>query len=158
MKSIKNFFTRLRRINDNPQQTIDELSWTLILVSLICVLLLLITGLHRFTFFSWIPLILAYTRTFSKKKQVRFVENQKFLTAIKPISLLFQKKTTARQLDGLHYYFGCYSCTQPLRMPKKTGHVKVTCPKCNHSFVKKTPRGYVDKIRTKLAQSADRVA
>jgi len=143
MNFIKKFFRKMK----NRSLAMDELSFFLICIALIVSIILALLRLHLFVLLAWLPLFIAYWRSYSKNRLQRFKENQIF---IKYFSFSFVSscfKTLSRRLmrKETHIHFKCKSCTQQLRIPKKTDHIKVTCPKCNYSFVKKTIRGYMNK-------------
>jgi len=111
----------------------DELSLFLITIAFIAAILMIFLSLYRYIFLTWILILLAYWRSFSKNRTKRLKENQTF-TKVNPLV-----KDTPEDVE--YGYLNCKECDQLLRIPKRTGHIKVTCPKCNHSFVKKTMRG-----------------
>ena len=117
----------------------DDLSLFLITIAFIAAIIMIFLSLHRFIFLTWILIIIAYWRSFSKNKAKRSKENQTF-TEVNPFI-----KNIPR--DAYHTFFNCKKCAQLLRIPKKTGHIKVTCPRCNHKFVKKTIRGRVKFLK-----------
>jgi len=147
---IKNFFTNFFRRLKNGQLAIDELSLFLILFAFIAVIFMMLLNLHRFTFLAWLPLLVAYWRSLSKNKTKRYKENQVFIKYFYPANSFVKNTYRGVTVKKEHTYFNCKKCVQQLRIPKKTGHIKVTCPKCNHSFVKKTFYGHTKNLRKKL--------
>lgn len=75
---------------------------------------------------SYILLIWAMIRTFSRNTYKRYQENRKFLLLLDRIK------------DREHRYFTCPRCRQPVRVPKGKGKIAITCPKCREKFVKKS--------------------
>ena len=147
MSSVKNpfrsFFHRLK----GGKLAIDELSLFLITVAFIASIFMIFFNLNRFIFFTWLPLLIAYWRSFSKNKAKRSRENQIFTKSYYPL-VSFCKNTSRRVTSKkVHIYFNCKKCTQQLRIPKRTGHIKVTCPKCSHAFIKRTIRGHVSRLK-----------
>ncbi len=53
-----------------------------------------------------------------------------------------QKKREQRQreqrFDPNYVYFNCPYCNQAIRIPKRQGKVKITCPTCKNKFIKET--------------------
>ena len=75
---------------------------------------------------SYILLIWAMIRTFSRNTYKRYQENRKFLLLLDRVK------------DREHRYFTCPRCRQPVRVPKGKGKIAITCPKCREKFVKKS--------------------
>ena len=122
-------------MSHKKKPAMDELSFFLIAIAFIAAIFMIFLNLHRFIFITWLLIIIAYWRLFSKNKVKRSKENETFIK-VNPLI-----KTTHH--DTEHVYLNCYNCTQLLRLhiPKRTGHIKITCPRCNYSFVEKTIRG-----------------
>lgn len=116
---------------------IDPLNKTMIVTSLILLFIANFGSLWPLRIIAYGLFFFAYYRVFSKKIYVRSNENQKFLRwklkYTKKIQL-FQDKLKQRKT---YRYFRCTECKQQLRAPKGRGQIKVTCSKCQHSFVKK---------------------
>ena len=79
-----------------------------------------------FTLLSYVCLIIAVFRCFSRNTYKRYQENRKFL-------MFFQ-----RLKDREHRYFDCPRCRQQVRVPRGKGKISITCPKCKEKFIKKT--------------------
>ena len=90
-------------------------------------------------FFGWLPLVAllltttsyilmiwAMFRTFSRNTYKRYRENSRYLRFLEKIK------------DRKHRYFDCPKCRQPVRVPKGKGKIAITCPKCKERFIKKT--------------------
>lgn len=109
---------------------VDELSWALVIVGLILSIIGAFVGIAIvatiLTLVSYICLILAIWRMFSKNVDQRHAENQKLISLWKRIK------------DRQHRYFSCPSCKQTVRVPKGKGKVNIRCPKCGEQFIKKT--------------------
>ena len=105
---------------------VDELSWLLVIVGLILSIVASFTGLMILSLLSYILLIVAIWRMFSRKTDKRQAENQKLLS--------FWKRIRDRQ----HRYFSCPKCKQTVRVPRGKGKVNIRCPRCGEQFVKKT--------------------
>lgn len=78
------------------------------------------------TYLSYVPLLTAIFRTFSKNLPARRRENQALLDGVTRIK------------DRKNRYFKCPKCSQRVRVPRGKGTVKIRCPKCSEQFVKKT--------------------
>ncbi len=83
-----------------------------------------------------------YFRVFSRKKANRFKENRAYvslrtkLTA--PLRSAYARFKEWKAYHTTHRIYRCEQCGQSLRVPKGKGTVKVTCPKCKHSFTAKS--------------------
>lgn len=75
---------------------------------------------------SYVLLILALVRCFSRNTYKRYDENRKFLLMVDRIK------------DRSHRYYACPKCRQTVRVPKGKGKISITCPKCREKFIKKT--------------------
>lgn len=149
---IKNYVANFSHKLKNGQLAIDELSLFLIVLSVLLIIIFMLFNLHRFALLTWVPLFIAYWRTLSKKKPRRYKENQIFIKYFYPANSFVKHTYRGITVKNDHTYFNCKKCTQQLRIPKKTGHAKVTCPKCNHSFIKKTMRGHGKNFRQKFSR------
>lgn len=146
MNPITKILQKIKRVN----QLIDELSLFLIFIALILSILIMLLRLNRLVvFLAWILLFIAYWRACSKNRLQRIKENQIFIKHYYHVKSYFKNLTKRFLRKEAYTYFKCKSCKQQLRIPKKTNHIKVTCPKCNYSFTKNTPRGYINKLRKK---------
>ena len=75
---------------------------------------------------SYILMIWAIFRTFSRNTYKRYRENRRFLMCLDRIK------------DWEHRYFDCPKCRQPVRVPRGKGKIMITCPKCKEKFQRKS--------------------
>lgn len=75
---------------------------------------------------SYVLMIWAIFRTFSRNTYKRYQENRRFLMLL------------TRFKDRQHRYFDCPKCRQSVRVPRGKGKIMITCPKCGEKFQKKT--------------------
>ena len=75
---------------------------------------------------SYILMVWAIFRTFSRNTYKRYRENRRFLMILDRIK------------DREHRYFDCPKCRQPVRVPRGKGKIMITCPKCKEKFQRKT--------------------
>lgn len=149
---LKTYFKNFNRNLKSGKLTIDELSLCLIFLSVVIVVLILLLRLPRFSFLAWIPLLISYWRTLSKNRMQRAKENQVFIKRYYPLKSAIHNAYRRLMAKKEHHYFSCNKCSSSLRIPKRTGHIKVTCPKCNYSFIKRTIRGHINLLKKKFAR------
>ena len=139
----------LHRFMSGRYGVADGLSIALIGLMLILSLLGMLTGWGFLNVLSYIPFGLYLYRTFSRDIYRRQAENRKFMAFAGP----FWRKLRQNGFDlrgklyhwkrrwqerKTHLYLKCPTCKQTLRLPKGRGKLKVTCPKCKTTFLKKT--------------------
>lgn len=78
------------------------------------------------TLLSYVFLILALIRCFSRNTYKRYNENRRFLLLVD------------RLKDRSNRYYSCPKCRQTIRVPRGKGKIAITCPKCREKFIKKT--------------------
>ena len=105
---------------------VDQLSTVLLVLGIVLCIVGMMTRVTWLTYVSYIPLILAIYRTYSRNLQARRRENQRLLSLVKQLR------------DRDNRYFSCPKCRQKVRVPKGKGTIKIRCPKCGEQFVKKT--------------------
>ena len=116
----------------------DQLNQFIFIVAIISMVLEIITRQSLFYTLTLVLLILAYVRVFSRNINKRYEENMKFLQKKDAILNKFRKqKYYAAQHRNFHIYT-CPQCKQKIRIPKGKGKIRITCPKCRTSFIKKS--------------------
>ena len=78
------------------------------------------------TMLSYVMLILALYRCFSRSTYKRYNENRRYLLLVD------------RLKDRSNRYYSCPKCRQTVRVPRGKGKIAITCPKCREKFIKKT--------------------
>lgn len=116
----------------------DQLNQFIFIVAIISMVLEIITRQSLFYTLTLVLLILAYVRVFSRNINKRYEENMKFLQKKDMIlNKFFKQKYYAAQRRNFHIYT-CPQCKQKIRIPKGKGKIRITCPKCRTSFIKKS--------------------
>lgn len=106
---------------------VDGLAWFWCIVGIALNLAGSITGLTLLTALAYVPLALAVWRIFSRDTARRYQENEKF------------RQFLGRIKGRKNYcYFKCPGCKTKVRVPRGKGKLRITCPTCRESFVKKT--------------------
>ena len=117
---------------------LDQLSIALVVSSfLISILFRYYPSKILSSLYLVVPLI-AYYRILSKDTYKRYGENQKFLVYWNPIGNRI--KTFIRRFKNRkdYKYLKCPSCKQKIRVPRGKGKIKIVCPKCKETMIKKT--------------------
>lgn len=83
-------------------------------------------------------LVLEFFRMLSKNHYKRSKENAVFMKVFSPIQKFFKKIFRPRADRKTHKVFKCPACKQSVRVPRGKGTIKISCPKCNQGFTKKT--------------------
>ena len=78
------------------------------------------------TILSYLLMIWAIFRCFSRNTYKRYRENRRFLLLLD------------RFKDREHRYFDCPKCRQSVRVPRHKGKIAIKCPKCGEKFIRKT--------------------
>ena len=121
---------------------VDQLSNFLIWFGVVLALCTMFLHSKVLVALSWVLIIYAYIRIFSKKISKRYSQNEKFLNATWGIRNRFAKikyriKYGKQTAEPYHIY-KCRKCGQKIRIPKGKGKIMVTCPKCKFQFKKRS--------------------
>ena len=121
----------------------DQLNRFLFGATMVCVVLQFLTR-NRFLYYLGLFLIIVgYLRMFSRNHQRRYEENMKYLALKDKITGIFRrgpsKSYRADRTDRKQFHiYRCPRCKQKIRIPRGKGKVRITCPKCGNTFVKKS--------------------
>lgn len=120
----------------------DELGLFLLIIAIALNLLSAIVG---------IPIIMAIIqalsllsfgasiyRFLSSDKKSRAAENYKFTHIKQTISNYIKDQKYYIKESKTHKFYSCPKCGTVCRVPKGKGKIKIKCPKCGNSFIKKT--------------------
>lgn len=77
-------------------------------------------------------------RFFSKNLIKRRSENYWFLNLNSSIKNYFKDQKYYIKNAKTHKFFICPNCKQVCRVPKHKGKIKIKCPSCQNTFIKKT--------------------
>ena len=73
-------------------------------------------------------------RAFSYNTRARKAEGDKFLSLLGPHSLWITNPLAAVKELSSYKHLSCPQCHGHARVPRKCGHIRVTCPHCNKTF------------------------
>lgn len=122
---------------------VDQFGRFLTTLALVCLILSVVfTRLGVVGTLFWLVAILSliwsYVRMFSRKTYKRQAENNAYLTA--RYQLTCKLSGAKQRLSQKRYYrfYKCPGCGVTTRVPKGKGKIRITCPKCGESFVRKS--------------------
>ena len=116
----------------------DQFSRFLITVSMIGFILSILTRWNLFYILALATLLYTYVRMFSKNREKRIAENQKYWQMTSKFRngwASFKRDSAQRKT---HHIYKCPTCGQKIRIPRGKGKIEVTCPKCSTRFIKKS--------------------
>lgn len=120
----------------------DKLYYFLFVISIILLLLgtvIMVPVIKMFTLIlAFIFVSIALVRVFSRNKFKRSRENLLLLRLGSKITGFFKQRVRMFRERKTHKYFKCPKCRANLRVPKGKGSIKISCPKCDESFIKRT--------------------
>ena len=116
----------------------DELNFVLIALSLLLSLISNFDKLWFFYFISVVPIGVAIFRFLSRNTNARYNERLRFIAIISVLKNKYIKIRSRYRDRKTHKFFICKKCKATLRLPKGRGKIKITCPKCGNTMIKKT--------------------
>ena len=121
---------------------VDQLSEFLIWTAVIIAVITMFVRIPALQIVTWVMIIYAYIRIFSKQINKRYAQNQKFLDATWGIRKFFAdiryRIKYGKQTTEPYHIYKCRKCGQKIRVPKGKGKIMITCPKCKYQFKKKS--------------------
>ncbi len=121
---------------------VDQLSGFLIWTAVIIAVITMFVRIPVLQIVTWVMIIYAYVRIFSKQINKRYAQNQKFLDATWGIRKFFAdiryRIKYGKQTTEPYHIYKCRKCGQKIRVPKGKGKIMITCPKCKYQFKKKS--------------------
>lgn len=115
----------------------DNLSRFLMILVLICFVLSLF-GADILYPVAILLLIYTYFRMFSRNLYKRRKENSVYMQYEYKVKQFFLRKKQHLQQRKTHHIYKCPSCGQKIRIPRGKGKIEIRCPKCSHTFIKKS--------------------
>ena len=116
----------------------DQLNFALLVLCLLLSLISQITGLYVLLLISYLPLLIAIFRMFSRNIYKRRAENAWFLKLWTPVKMWFVQKFTMLRQSKQYRFFRCPSCRATVRVPRGKGKIQIRCPHCGNTFLKKS--------------------
>jgi hypothetical protein len=116
----------------------DPLTRDMVILSMLITLTASLTRWMPLYALSYLLLLYALFRTFSRNIQKRSKENMVYYK----ITGSFRKRLHDDILiligTKTHKFYRCSKCKQTIRVPRGKGKICITCPKCRNEFVRKT--------------------
>ena len=118
----------------------DELSRTLTIAAIVCIILALFRPLRFFIYIALAILIWSLFRTYSKNHASRRKELDVYLKFKNTCTGKFKLVKGMWRDRNTHIYIKCPNCKAMIRLskPPKGKRILVTCPKCKNQFEKRT--------------------
>ncbi len=123
----------------------DQLSRFLNAAAMILIVVSMILGFAGAATAYYITWILALVlmgiviwRMFSKNTSKRYQANVKYLNIKNKVTGFFRRKISQLKQRKTHRFFKCPKCGQVVRTPKGKGTIRITCPKCRETFIRKS--------------------
>lgn len=134
MEIVMNWFYRFM----SGRYGMDPLNVALVVVAMAITLISSMFGVSWVGMVSWILLVLAVFRMFSRNVVKRREENLKF-------TQIWNKSKSRIKMQGrkvsdrkTHRHFKCRQCGAELRVPKGKGVIVITCPVCKTEIKART--------------------
>ena len=137
MTFFQRFIARLRSFMAG-RNGVDQLGICSLALSLLTQLIGSFTGSFILLILSMALYIYTVFRIFSRKRYARQKENEQFLTAYGNIVTKIRQFFMRLKLRKEYKYFKCEKCRTLIRLRRGGGEKTVVCPKCGHTFKKKT--------------------
>lgn len=116
----------------------DQLYFALFVIAILLGLLSSITRFYILSLLSYLVLIFAIYRFFSRNIVKRRAENDVFLRYWGPVRYSFRRFKERLKSRKTHKFFKCPNCKNVLRVPKGKGKIQITCPRCGERFERKS--------------------
>lgn len=83
-------------------------------------------------------MIYAYFRMFSRNIYKRQAENAVYYRYEYKVKQKIATWKRDMQQRKTHHIYRCPSCRQKIRIPRGRGKIEIRCPKCSHTFIKRS--------------------
>ena len=84
----------------------------------------------------WVLFLYIYFRMLSRNYAKRAAENDWYLRKTEKVRRFIRIRQRRFADRKTYKHFTCPGCGQDIRVPKGKGHVRISCPKCHHTFEK----------------------
>lgn len=115
----------------------DSFNRFLMIVALVLVVLSMF-GVPFAYLLGLVCMIYAYFRMFSRNIYKRQAENSVYYRYEYKAKQKIATWKRDMQQRKTHHIYRCPSCRQKIRIPKGRGRIEIRCPKCSHTFIKRS--------------------
>lgn len=115
----------------------DAFNRFLMIVALVLVVLSMF-GVPFAYMLGLLCMVYAYFRMFSRNIYKRQAENSAYYKYEYRVKQKFATWKRDMQQRKTHHIYRCPSCKQKIRIPKGRGRIEIRCPKCSHTFIKRS--------------------
>lgn len=116
----------------------DSLNRALLIGAVILIVINLFVNNSIIFGLEWAFLILVCFRSFSRNTAKRTEENEAYERVFGRFKGRFANAGNRAKQMKTHKFYKCPHCSQQLRVPRGSGRISITCPKCHNAFIKKT--------------------
>ena len=116
----------------------DELGMACTWLALILYIVAAVSGLRLIYWVAIVLLIYSALRMGSRSVAARRNENQAFLAKAGPLGGWLRNPSAAMAEAHEYKHLKCPQCGRRMRVPRKKGKLRVTCPSCGHRFEAKS--------------------
>ena len=116
----------------------DQLNLALLVLSVFFTCLARITDWLPLVFVSYLPLIFAFYRMFSRSIFKRQAENRWFLKYWTPVRQWIGQRIVMLRQSKQYRFYRCPSCKTTVRVPRGKGKIEIRCPNCKTAFQRKS--------------------
>ena len=116
----------------------DQLNFALLIFCLLLSFAAQLIGIYALFLVSYIPLIFAIIRMFSRNISKRRAENAWFMKRWVPVRTWCVQKFMMLRQSKQYRFYRCPTCHTTVRVPRGKGKIQIHCPSCGTSFIKKT--------------------
>lgn len=115
----------------------DSFNRFLMIVALVLVVLSMF-GVPFAYLLGLVCMVYAYFRMFSRNIYKRQAENSVYYRYEYKAKQKIATWKRDMQQRKTHHIYRCPSCRQKIRIPKGRGRIEIRCPKCSHTFIKRS--------------------
>ena len=116
----------------------DELTVFVLSIAIILMLVNVFVRTFILSIISLVLMVYVCWRILSRNAEEREVENSVFLDFVSPIIPWFRHPAAAAKEVRTYTHLSCPECGQRVRVPRKKGKIRITCPKCQAKFEAKS--------------------
>ncbi len=116
----------------------DELGICVLVVALLLIVINVFVRTFILTAFALVLIGYSFWRLISRDVEAREGENVIFLDFVSPIMPWLKHPAEAAREVRAYKHLACPECGQRVRVPRKKGKIRITCPKCSAKFEAKS--------------------